>query len=88
MYGIAICWLAIYVDVLQYFRASDNPSGFGYPRVSVSGMDFHPNEGSGRIWVLGSGFGLGAQRLHPIRIRPVAIPSALGSLCCVLWTLQ
>jgi hypothetical protein len=38
-------------------------------------MDFHPNEGSGRIRVLVRVSVLDAQRLHPIRMRPVAIPT-------------
>ena len=37
----------------------DNPLGFGDPRVSISGMNFHANWCSGRIWVFSSGFVFG-----------------------------
>jgi hypothetical protein len=50
---------------LHEYRVSDNPSDFGYPRVSVSGMDFHPNWFSGRIRVLDSGFGFGCPDTPP-----------------------
>jgi len=41
------------------FRVSDYPSGFEDPRISGSGMNFNPNQCSGRVWVLISGFGFG-----------------------------
>jgi hypothetical protein len=43
----------------------DNPLGFGDPRVSVSGMDLHPNRFSGRIRVSSSGFGFGCLDTPP-----------------------
>jgi hypothetical protein len=41
------------------FLVLDYPSGFGDPRITVLGIEFHPNQCSGRFWVLGSGFGFG-----------------------------
>jgi hypothetical protein len=46
-------------------RALGNPSGFGDPRVSVSGMDFHLNRCSGWIQVLILGFSFGCPDTPP-----------------------
>ena len=49
-------------------------SGFGYPRVSVLVMDFHPNRCSGRVRVLSTGFGFECPdtppELNPPRCHP------------------
>lgn len=50
--------------------------GFGHPRVSRSGQDFHPNRVSGSEQVYYSGFGVGPWKLNPAPTRPVAIPIA------------
>ena len=36
---------------VKKIRVSDYPLGFGYSRVLVLGMDFHPNQSSGQVWV-------------------------------------
>jgi hypothetical protein len=46
-------------------------------------LNFHPNRFLSWVWVLG----LGALTLHPIRIRPIAIPS-LNSNCILTCTEQ
>ena len=40
-------------------------TGFWYPRVSVLGMDFHPNRCLGHVRVLSSGFGFGCPDTPP-----------------------
>jgi hypothetical protein len=50
-----LCWLIVKI----YSQVLVNPSGFGDPRVSISGMDFRSNWCSGRIRVLSLGFGFG-----------------------------
>ena len=56
---------------LKKIRVSDYPFGFGYPRVSVLGLNLYSNWSSGRVRVSV----LGAQILHPNRTQPVAILS-------------
>ena len=46
-------------------RVSDVQLDFGYPQVSVSGMDFDPNRCSGRVRVLSLGFGFGCPNTPP-----------------------
>ena len=53
----------------SYYVAIQN--GFRVSAGSVLGTDYHSNRCS--VWFRVSS--LGAQRLHPIRIRPVVIPS-------------
>ena len=57
--------------MLPYKAGFEYPIGFRYPRISVSEMIFDQNRSSGRARILSSVFG--AQTLHPIQIRPVAI---------------
>ena len=82
---IICCLLFIHVNMRIYIKHMfiENPyfsyyvaiqSGFRVSAGSVLGTNYHPNWCSMRFWVSG----LGAQRLHPIRIRPVAIPRGGG----------
>ena len=58
-------------------RVSGIHSGFGYPRILVSGMDFDPNRCSGRVRVLSSDFDFGCPEAppnsNPIHCHPNAI---------------
>ena len=56
------CWSA---GLLKKFGFRVIRSGFGYPRVSVLGMNLHPNWSSGRVWVSSSGFGFGCPDTPP-----------------------
>ena len=62
-----------------FFRVLDNPLDFGYSRISVLEMDFHPNRCSGRVRVLSSGFGFGCPDTppdpNPTRCHPYVYPS-------------
>jgi len=50
---------------LKKIRVSDYPFGFGYPRVSVLGLNLYPNWSSGRVRVLGSDFGFRCPNNRP-----------------------
>ena len=52
---------------LKKFRVSDYPFDFGYPRVSVLGLNLYPNRSSGRVRVSSSGFGFGCSDTPPER---------------------
>jgi len=60
---------------------------FGYPRVSVLGMDLHPNWSSGRVRVLSSGFGFGCPDT-PLEPNPTRChPYLANTLQAVIQTL-
>ena len=67
-------YCSYYVAIQKWI--SSIQSGFGYPRVSVLGMDFNPNRYSDRIRVLSLSFGFGCPDTPPTRTRPVAVPTA------------
>ena len=57
---IYIMYIFIKSTYCSYYVAIQKwVSGFGYPRVSVLGMDFDPKRCSGRVRVLSLGFGFG-----------------------------
>ena len=50
---------------LKKIRVSDYPFGFGYPRVSVLGLNLYPNWSSGRVRVSSLGFSFGCPDTPP-----------------------